>query len=215
MVLATLTFFFRVCTWHIIQFFSQYSQSLSQTSKAYVSKMTDTLQNAYHSASMAQPQSQNHIIKQRVNKTDERTFNHFYMPSHWQRTRAPGNLFGVPSHSNFSMRVKNDRRKEHRIETQSKVHGRSSSIFFFIEHLYHILLLLFILFACLFFFDILLFYFASLLLSSSCTNQFECVGCVSTLYTRVVCGVRKLYSQCLLTCVQFDLMIQVWSEKGN
>lgn len=87
--------------------------------------------------------------------------------------------------------------------------------FFFIEHLYHILLLLFILFACLFFFDILLFYFASLLLSSSCTNQFECVGCVSTLYTRVVCGVRKLYSQCLLTCVQFDLMIQVWSEKGN
>lgn len=131
MVLATLPFFFRVCTWHIIQFFSQYSQSLSQTSKAYVSKMTDTLQNAYHSASMAQPQSQNHIIKQRVNKTDERTFNHFYMPSHWQRTRAPGNLFGVPSHSNFSMRVKNDRRKEHRIETQSKVHGRSSSIFFF------------------------------------------------------------------------------------
>lgn len=86
--------------------------------------------------------------------------------------------------------------------------------FFFIEHLYHILLLLFILFACLFF-SILLFYFASLLLSRSCTNQFECVGCVSTLYTRVVCGVRKLYSQCLLTCVQFDLMIQVWSEKGN
>lgn len=88
------------------------------------------------------------------------------------------------------------------------------AVFFFLSNI-SIISCCCYLFCLLAFFSILLFYFASLLLSRSCTNQFECVGCVSTLYTRVVCGVRKLYSQCLLTCVQFDLMIQVWSEKGN